>query len=540
MENRLLKQLMDLAIRIFKSESPIETSAELKELIATNASYRLSPQRDIAAGESRLRSGLAVSPTMAAMCANEPLRTHQFILGFYQAVESLLTQDSSRTVSVLYAGCGPWATLALPLMAHYSASQLQITFLDIHAESIASAQELTHKLGLEERVAGFEVVDACEYRIAKNHIPNIVLTETMNVTLRNEPQVTISRNLLLQAPQAILIPQEVSVELVQLDQGKEHSMVSSDHQGEIPPPERERKFMGRVFTLNKSTIEQWVQEQGDTLPAATIELPQFLDPRLQLSLLTEITVYGPCRLLDYQCSLTHPTRLKTDLPLVAGLPLHFKYQLGTHPGLVAWQDVEPPEHPEVVGIDRQKLALSFDSGQLLSDLGQLGQDEWIDHFVKQNYEGSWQAIPLRAQAGATHPIQQIFSNPGCDEFCDTDHLKRSHYFTKVLKQFQCDLLSVRLMKLNAGSRIKEHIDPDMGLEDGYARLHIPITTNPQMEFWLNEKQVVMNPGECWYLRLSDPHYLVNNGDTDRVHIVLDVKANEWLSSMIHNAQTAKL
>jgi quercetin dioxygenase-like cupin family protein len=229
-------------------------------------------------------------------------------------------------------------------------------------------------------------------------------------------------------------------------------------------------------------------------------------------------------------------RLKTEQPLAAGVPLHFRYQLGSHPGLVAWQDIAPSEPPEISGIDRQKLGLTFNIEQLLADLDRLEQNEWIDHFVKQNYEGSWQAIPLRAQTGATHPIQQIFSNPGTDDYCDTEFLKRSPYFTEVLKKFPCHLLSVRLMKLKAGSRIKEHIDPDLGLEDGYARLHIPITTNPELEFSLNGKRVVMNPGECLYLRLSDPHYINNNGDSDRIHIVLDMKANAWLSSMVENAQ----
>ncbi len=535
MENGI-RQLKDLAGRIFASASPIETSAELKSFIVANTSYQLSPQMDIAAGETRLQSGLAISPTMAAMCANEPLRTHQFILGMHQAVEELLTQYPARTVTVLYAGCGPWATLALPLMAYYSAAQLQITFMDIHAESIKSVQELIHRLGLENRAAGFEVADASEFCISGDNKPDILLTETMNQALRNEPQIGICRNILYQAPNAILIPEQVRVTLAQLDPGKEHSVVSSNHEGDIPPPKRKRNFLGDVFTLNKTTIAQWTHEKGATLPAATVELPKLLDPRLHLTLLTEIKVYGSVKLEDYQCSLTLPMRLKTDQHIVAGLPLNFSYRLGDHPGLVAWQDITPSEQPEILGIDRQKLPLSFDIERLRAELERFEEDDWIDHFVKQNYSGSWQAIPLRAQAGATHPIQQIFSNPGCDDFRDTGQLKRSSYLTEVLQQFQCELLSVRLMKLKAGSRIKEHIDPDLGLEDGYARLHIPITTNPQLEFSLNGKQVVMSPGECWYLRLSDPHYINNNGATDRVHIVLDMKANEWLSSMIENAQ----
>ncbi len=513
--------------------TPYDFVADLKAVILESAPFKPAEGSAIAEGESRLPSGLAVSPSMAARCANEPLRTHRFIEGLNRAVEAQLESEPGRAVSVLYAGCGPWATLALPLLAHYPASQLQLTLLDIHQESMDSAQALIEKLGLSDGVADYVVADACEYRIPEGEQPDIIVTETMSVALWNEPQVALSRNLLAQAPDAVLIPERVQIDLVLLDPAREHSVGGTEPSAELPPPERERVPLGEVFRLDRENIARWQGESGDTLPAATIRLPDFLDPRLQLTLMTSITTYDDISLRDYDCSLTVPTRLKTEAPVVAGKELKLEYQLGSCPGFITHQEITVEEQ-EVAAVsgDRKRLPLSFDNQRLLEDLEGFDNSEWIDHFVRQNYEGSWQAIPLRAQAGATHPIQQIFSNPSATEFCDTEFLKRSPYFSEVLQQFQCELLSVRLMKLDAGSSIKEHIDPDLAMEEGYARLHIPITTNPQMEFVLNGRPVTMHPGECWYLRLSDPHYLNNYGDSDRVHIVLDVVANKWLSSMI--------
>jgi hypothetical protein len=84
------------------------------------------------------------------------------------------------------------------------------------------------------------------------------------------------------------------------------------------------------------------------------------------------------------------------------------------------------------------------------------------------------------------------------------------------------------MKLAAGSIIKEHRDHDLSYEHGFMRLHIPVVTNPDVEFLLNGRRVVMNPGECWYLRLSDPHAVANRGREDRIHLVIDTEVNEWL------------
>ena len=182
--------------------------------------------------------------------------------------------------------------------------------------------------------------------------------------------------------------------------------------------------------------------------------------------------------------------------------------------------------------DRVKLDLTFNPQLLQEDLLRLQSSDWIDHFVKQNYEGEWSVIPLRGPATATHPVMMIYSDPTCTEFSDTPFLKSSTYFQTVLNNLHCPLQSVRIMKLTAGSRIKEHTDHDLAAENGTARLHIPIVTNNEVDFRLNGTRVIMNEGECWYLRLSDPHSVDNKGDLDRVHMVIDAQVNTWLKSQL--------
>ena len=183
-------------------------------------------------------------------------------------------------------------------------------------------------------------------------------------------------------------------------------------------------------------------------------------------------------------------------------------------------------------VDRVKLPLSFNTQLLQEDLARLRAGDWIEHFVKQNYEGDWSVIPLRGPATATHPVMMIYSDPTCTEFADTSFLKNSKYLPKVLQSLRCPLQAARLMKLSAGSRIREHADLDLVAEEGTARLHIPIQTNDQVDFRLNGTRVVLEEGECWYLRLSDPHSVENRGKTDRIHIVIDVKVNAWLSTLL--------
>ena len=91
------------------------------------------------------------------------------------------------------------------------------------------------------------------------------------------------------------------------------------------------------------------------------------------------------------------------------------------------------------------------------------------------------------------------------------------------------------MRLTPGSVIKEHADPDLAFEDGTVRIHIPVTTNPDVEFYLNGSRAVLEAGSAWYLRLSEPHRVANRGRTDRVHMVIDAHVNAWVEALFESA-----
>ncbi len=186
-----------------------------------------------------------------------------------------------------------------------------------------------------------------------------------------------------------------------------------------------------------------------------------------------------------------------------------------------------------------KLPFIFNVIKLKNELKSLSNCDWIDHFVQQNYCGSWRAIGLRIQKSALnmHPIRSIYSNPAEDEWIDSLYLTQAPYFQEVLSHFSCPLQSVRLMCLTSGSEIKEHSDHLTAFEEGYIRLHIPIHTNNNVKFYLDKQLIVMQEGECWYLNLSKPHAVMNHGMTDRIHLVIDAQVNDWVKNLFRGAQS---
>lgn len=190
--------------------------------------------------------------------------------------------------------------------------------------------------------------------------------------------------------------------------------------------------------------------------------------------------------------------------------------------------------------DRLCLPLAFDPVRLGTDLDRLDGLAWTAHFVPQHFDGDWSVLPLRAPAGARHPILRIAPNPACRDWVDTELLDTCLYVREVLETFACPLEAVRLMRLAPGSVIKEHRDIDLAAEQGMARLHVPVVTNADVDFRLNGTRVQMVPGSVWYLRLADPHAVTNAGTTARIHLVIDAIVNPWLEALLNAASTPAL
>jgi hypothetical protein len=91
------------------------------------------------------------------------------------------------------------------------------------------------------------------------------------------------------------------------------------------------------------------------------------------------------------------------------------------------------------------------------------------------------------------------------------------------------------LKLAAGASIKEHRDYNLSIADNELRLHVPIVTNSEVQFFLDAESVEMKEGECWYLDFTLPHWVKNNSSVDRIHLVIDCELNDWLRELLAGA-----
>lgn len=176
-----------------------------------------------------------------------------------------------------------------------------------------------------------------------------------------------------------------------------------------------------------------------------------------------------------------------------------------------------------------KLPFSFDENKLVHDLSLIFQNKWIPHFNTSGYDGDWKVIPLYAKNGNEEHIFALSTDDSL--VVETPILKNCNYFKVVIESFKFPILSARLLKLGVGAEIKPHRDYNLGYEDNCFRLHIPITTNENVSFVLDSDRLIMLPGECWYTNVNYIHSVSNNGESDRVHLVIDGERNTWSDAL---------
>lgn len=184
-----------------------------------------------------------------------------------------------------------------------------------------------------------------------------------------------------------------------------------------------------------------------------------------------------------------------------------------------------------------RLPFRFDPARLKADLAMVEEREWSPHYNRGDYGGLWRGAALRSAGGCATDLAAEAHGPR--DFRDTPLLGRCAYLRQALGVFQCPLKAVRLLDLAPGAFIREHVNNALDYEDGEIRIHIPIATNPEVEFYLAGERLLLNEGGCYYVNVNLPHRVNNRGSTGRIHLVIDAGVNEWVRELFRKAEAGR-
>jgi hypothetical protein len=172
-----------------------------------------------------------------------------------------------------------------------------------------------------------------------------------------------------------------------------------------------------------------------------------------------------------------------------------------------------------------KLPIAFDPEALAAEVNALPEEAWVLHPNK--FPGN-EAVRLITPGGEQ---TDAFDGP----MRPTEYLARCPYITEVMAELGGVWGRSRLMGLAAGAEVTPHVDAHYHWHT-HLRIHVPIITNPGVEFTCGDETVHMAAGECWVFDSFRWHEVHNRGSERRVHLVLDTVITGRLWDLIEAAQ----
>lgn len=341
----LLKQIADELLCHQAGDDRLRAAVtELYSMCSSVTGLESSNHADDSEGTG-LPDGTAISPTDAARCILDYSRTSKFLRGIHAAILEAQKRFPDTVIEILYAGCGPFAPLAIPLTSRFSSAEIQFTLLDIHKRSLDAAQRIFQDFGLAAFVRGYIQCDAASYKQDAPHVIHIAVVEAMQAALEKEPQVAITIEL---APQlcsgGIFIPERIAVDCYLCDLTKELTILpaEADDANSLSAgggKDKVRTKLGRALVLTAESCRE-VLTSGNSgghrveslFQTVTLDVPKDLDGEFNLMLLTTINVFDSIALGDYESGLTCP-KILYDLGKVrGGARIELEYHLGDRPG----------------------------------------------------------------------------------------------------------------------------------------------------------------------------------------------------------------
>jgi len=158
-----------------------------------------------------------------------------------------------------------------------------------------------------------------------------------------------------------------------------------------------------------------------------------------------------------------------------------------------------------------QLPLQFDPQRLAAEIEQFTEADWRPH--PEGHRGN-SALPLVAVGG----------DPNDDgvkgEMRATPHLARCPYLRQVLTTFGAPIGRTRLMRIDGNAEAMAHVDVNYYWQTR-VRVHVPIITDPAVQFLCGDRALHMAPGETWIFDTWRRHNVINPNPTRRIHLVAD-------------------
>lgn len=171
-----------------------------------------------------------------------------------------------------------------------------------------------------------------------------------------------------------------------------------------------------------------------------------------------------------------------------------------------------------------QLPLSFDAGVLAAEIAALEESLWRPH--PSGLAGN-SALPLVAAHGDPARGDALFG-----PMRPTPALESCAYVRQVLGSLHAVIGRVRLMRLSGGAEVDAHVDTNHYWNER-VRVHVPVVTDPSVQFFCGDARIHMGAGECWIFDTWRQHKVTNESGIERVHLVVDTVGSVEFGKLVN-------
>lgn len=173
-----------------------------------------------------------------------------------------------------------------------------------------------------------------------------------------------------------------------------------------------------------------------------------------------------------------------------------------------------------------QFPIRFDQQRLQEEVAQFSESEWRAH--PSSYAGN-SALPLISASGESNDEMEGTMLP-------TPALERCPYIRQVLASFDTVWGRARLMRLGPGHKVPPHSDLHYYWFHR-VRLHVPIITDPDIQFHCADSSVHMAAGEAWTFDNWRTHQVINPSDVTRIHLTADTSGTHAFWRLLDRGAT---
>jgi len=175
-----------------------------------------------------------------------------------------------------------------------------------------------------------------------------------------------------------------------------------------------------------------------------------------------------------------------------------------------------------------RLPFAFDAARLQEEVDAIAESEWLPH--PQGFRGNSALLLVSANGEPRNDSLKGY-------MAETPVLAQCEYLRQVLATFGPGLGRTRLMRIDEHEEVTPHVDVHYYWRE-HLRIHVPIVTDPSVQFVCGDKALHMAAGECWVFDTWRTHHVRNPSSRRRIHLVADTRGTPSLWRILRTAAAA--